>query len=271
VESGLTSASSTLNPYIQNASRYQNLYDSALGLNGQTASSDVFNNYFLNNDAIKWRDEQTTRALEAQQNARGLGGSGRAALASAEASQRNRWSDINSLLDRYKEQAATGLDTSKVLAQYQYNAGTAKSALEQGRADLNQRLRTAEADRSSAFSTELGRNRSTLATNLGNVLAANASNYGTNVAGVENTYGTDKATLAYGTAQQYANAATNYASAKTAAANTGASNFLSLIGLGTGLATQNNQGVSAFGNIASGLSSGVKSIGNGLTGLWNYS
>ncbi|WP_299476985.1 hypothetical protein [uncultured Paracoccus sp.] len=143
-------------PYAETGQKANSLYSDFLGLNGQPAQRTAYGNYQESPYADFDRD-RITSANARSMNARGLGGSGVEALASARALREYGTQGMETYLNRLQGMQGQGLGIANTLAGLDTGYGTAMGGLEGQRAGLDTQLASALAStRSMGLQNTLG-------------------------------------------------------------------------------------------------------------------
>lgn len=186
-ETALTDAQSyvqqILSPFMQSGQRAQGLYDTALGLDGQTAAQDFYSQYAANDPFRQFNEDMANKSLARSFNASGNLGSGRAALAASRANLERGSTDLNRYLDRLASQGAQGGQYATQIANNAANTGTQLANVRTG----------------------LGNQLGNLSAEQGTRLGAMDYGYGQDAGNIAANRGQSNADLTYGNAQQRAN------------------------------------------------------------------
>lgn len=170
LEEGYNTARGYIDPYVQGGQRYQGMYDDLMGLNGdeaRTRAQGVITSDPLWSGALGQSSNAAQRAL----NARGLGGSGTAALAG----QRVLLENYQPMLNRYQQGGQQGMQAAGMGADLASRYGSERANLSYGNA---QQLAGVEGN----YATGMAASRSTLTNNLlgvaGTVMAGFTPGFG---------------------------------------------------------------------------------------------
>lgn len=128
-------AQGRLEPFAQSGQQANKLYGNFLGLNGQQEQQGAFSGYQEGPYANFDRD-RITQANARSMNARGYGGSGVEAMASARALQQYGQQGMDRYLDRLGGMQGQGLQTANSLASLDTGYGTQMGGLANQRANL---------------------------------------------------------------------------------------------------------------------------------------
>lgn len=252
----------TLNPFVQSGRGAQNLYDNALGVNGQAAASAFFNQYGANDPFRQFNEDMANKAMERSFNAAGNLGSGRAALAASRANLERGSQDLNRYLDRLSASGQQGGQYASELAGYANNAGNTIAGIRGNLGTQQANLATGQGQDLGRLAYGYGQDRGAAIANRGAQMADLATNRGQDLGRLSYGYGQDRgnimagrgqanAELQYGLAQQLAGNRLNLGNAVAASRGIGVNNLLGLGGLAIQGMTPGASGMSAFGNMAS--------------------
>jgi hypothetical protein len=127
LDTAYDTARSYVDPYVASGARYQSMYDDLMGLNGPEARARAQG--IITSDPL-WTGQLAASSQAAQRalNARGLGGSGTAALAGARVLNEN----YQPVLNRYAAGGAQGQQAAQVGAGLATNYGSERANLDYG-------------------------------------------------------------------------------------------------------------------------------------------
>lgn len=209
---------SVYQPLQQAGNWAQDLYNRALGMGGAGGVSDALATGL--DPYRQYRDEMLNKELQAQFNARGLGGSGRFASALSRASLERGSQDLQQYLTRLENQATRGQNVASQLAGYEANAGNTIAGIRQGTGTSL-----------AGVAQNRGTSLANLEQNRGNVMGQQDINRGNALADITDRYAQTRAGVESGTAQQLAANRINVGNGLAQTRSTGMNNLISLGGL----------------------------------------
>lgn len=239
VEDYYNRTKSMMDPYISGGNKLMELYNDALGGNGQFAQQRFYDSY--QGDPMRaYRDEQANRQMQAQFNARGQSGSGRTQSAIARASLERGSQDMNTYLAQLLNGGQMGQNAATNFANITQNTGNTLAGINTGMGD---RISNIELNR--------GSNLASLTNAYGNARAGYNTQWGQNNAGVEDNYGRMMAGLQTGLATARGGNLMGGANAANASMMGGMNNIFGAAGAVVRGFTPVPGGGSAFGNMFS--------------------
>lgn len=232
-----------LDPFIERGSRAGEMYEDALGVNGEAAQTGFYDN-FQSDPFREYNDRVANNSIINAANAQGRKTSGATDLALSRASLERGAVDMNSRLDRLSglydmatqfadRKAGYTTGTGQRIAGYQANEGAqlADTAFQGGQVQAG------------------------LDANRGMSLAGNTNQNAVARANAVGNAGQSRADLAYGDAQLSANNRVQLGNANAATRGMGANNLLKIGATAINAFTPGLNGVSAAGNIANTMQS----------------
>lgn len=228
-----------LNPYINGGSNLMQLYNDALGGNGQSQQQSFYDSY-QGDPFRQYRDEAANRAMQAQFNAKGQSGSGRFTQAVSRASLERGSQDMNTYLQQLLAGGQMGQQSASQLANINTSTGNTLAG-----------LNTGMGDKISGIELNRGSNLANLASQYGNARAGYNAQWGQNNAGVEDAYGRTMAGLNTGLATAKGGNLMGGANAANASINGGMNNIFGMAGTIVKGFTPSQNGKSAFDNMFS--------------------
>jgi hypothetical protein len=167
---GTREAQGYIQPYAQTGSNALSMYADANGVNGAPAQQRFMASYQGADPFRQYNEDRSTNALARSYNARGMGNSGVAALASARENLRRGSEDYNSYMGRLQGLSSMGQQAAGQQAGYAAQQGQYGMQYGQGLAGVGaQQAQTA---------TNYGNQLANLSTGQYNALSSNAINRG---------------------------------------------------------------------------------------------
>lgn len=241
-EDYLDRAQNILQPSMDRANVYNDMYANFLGANGAEAQTEALETYAGSNPLREYRDNLADRALRSQMNAAGVTG-GRAAMALSRASLERGETDLQNYLNRIERQAGQGAQYASDFANMTYNTG---GSIANYQANRGNQLASLEQNRTATTNN--------LTTDRGNRLGTLTSNHGTNQANLAGQNASNLVNLNSQVRNNQANIAMQ--GAAQVASNYGGQIGNMITGLGGALiagSTPSASGTSAFGNMINGV------------------
>jgi hypothetical protein len=180
----------TLQPWIASGRNAQDRYDTALGLNGQDAANQFYNDFASTDNPMRaYRDELANKQLQQQFNARGQSNSGRFGTAVSRASLERGEQDQQTYLSRLEQQGARGGQYATTLAGHEARGGENIANLRTGKGDRLADITLGSSNKLGDLAYGYGRDTSAIEAGKGEQLANLAWGYGNTRAGNEINYG----------------------------------------------------------------------------------
>ena len=179
LDTALSGATETLNPYIEDGNRGRKLYNDAIGINGleaQQSYHDLFENDPGFQDAADFGLDQIERSY----GTRGGVNSGRAMIALADNARKDQYGAYQNRLNQLKGVGDQGFLASRGVADLQYNTGGNKASLRTGLGSQLAQNAIAGAGGQAQYHANnaniIGSSLSSLGYGLGNIDGANSVN-----------------------------------------------------------------------------------------------
>jgi hypothetical protein len=141
LSSGLTAARSTIQPYMQSGQRGQTAYENTLGMNGAQARQQQFQTGYLDDPALKYREQQGQGLLNnllAKYNAGGFAPNSGMAMSGAGRLMADRFDqDWGGYQDRLRMLGQQGQGLAQFGAGLEYGGGKDLADLEMGYANTS--------------------------------------------------------------------------------------------------------------------------------------
>lgn len=249
-ENAMQQISENYDPYLQAGAQAQSLYGNFLGYNGPDAAKAAAANFAGNDPGRAFREEQASKRIAAQQNQSGFIGSGRAQLADSRAQNEIMSADYQSYLNRLAGQSQQGQQATGQLGQFQMQgAGQIAGYYGQEAAqNAANEQRHAESLKNLYTQNQLGTGQ--LAINQGKDAATLYGNAATNNQNIAQKDTTQQAQLKLEEGQNLA----KMIMGQDAAKQQGLNNMIKIGGMVAGAMIPGAGGISAFGNLAGGVS-----------------
>ena len=154
-------------PYVKQGQQANSMYGNALGLNGVDAQKSFGANYAAADQFREQNADFANNALMRQYNAKGMGNSGTAALATQRASLERGSQDYNNYLNRLQGQGQQG-----------FQATGAQAGLQQGMGDMTYGYGQQRAGNEINYGNALAQSRSTGINNLMGLAGLGLKGYG---------------------------------------------------------------------------------------------